>query len=289
MADAPPVRLLYVPYDSAVYDARMGAGPLALERGGAAGRLRERGHDVSEQVLEPASAWHAEVQTAFELQRAVADATDEAHRTGRLPLLLAGNCNATVAVLAGLSRPGRRLGLIWLDAHGDFNTPELTESGFLDGQALAMVVGRCWRAMTGTVGSFTPLPEDRVLLVGARDLDAAERTALEESGVGWLPPARARDDGAVAAALDDLAGRVDAVHVHVDLDVHYPDAVAPANQFAAADGLLADDVQRIVRQAADRMPVVAATLAAFDPACDDTGRMRETALDLLDLLAAVGT
>jgi arginase len=291
MADAapPPVRLLYAPYDSAVFDARMGAGPLTLVRGGAARRLRERGHDVSEQALEPTSAWRAELQTAFELQRVIAEATGDARRAGRLPLLLAGNCNTTLGVLAGLAQPGRRLGLIWLDAHGDFNTPELTETGFLDGQGLAMIVGRCWRTMTATVGDFSPLPEDQVLLVGARDLDSAERAALEGSAVRWLPPGPARDLDAAAAALDDLASRVDAVHVHVDLDVHDPDAVAPANGFAARDGLLADDVQRIVRQAADRMPVVSATLAAYDPAYDDTGRMRETALDLLELLAAVGT
>jgi arginase len=172
---------------------------------------------------------------------------------------------------------------------GDFNTPELTRTGFLDGQGLAMIVGRCRRTMTATVGQFRPLAEDQVLLVGARNQAPAERAALDASGIRWLPQAPARDADAVAAALDDLAGRVDAVHVHVDLDVHDPDAVAPANGFAARDGLLADDVQRLVRQAADRMPIVAATLAAYDPAYDDTGRMRETALDLLELLAAVGT
>jgi hypothetical protein len=74
-AAAPPVRLLYAPYDSAVFDARMGAGPLTLARGAAARRLRERGHEVSEQVHEPTSAWRAELQTAFELQRVIAEAT----------------------------------------------------------------------------------------------------------------------------------------------------------------------------------------------------------------------
>ncbi|WP_448640480.1 arginase family protein [Geodermatophilus sp. URMC 63] len=286
---APPVQLLYVPYDSGVRDARMGAGPLALARAGAAPVLRERGHDVDEQVLEPTSAWRAETRTAFELHRVVAGAVREARGSGRLPLVLAGNCNTTLGVLAGLSRSGRRVGLVWLDAHGDLNTPETTSTGFLDGQGLAMVLGWCWRTATSGVEGFEPLPEEHVVLVGARDLDAAEEAALRASGVRWLPPDDARDGDAVAAALDDLATRVDALHLHVDLDVHDPDAVAPANEYAALDGLLAADVLRLVGQAAERLPVLSATLAAYDPAHDRDGRVQRAALDLLAHLAAAGT
>ena len=285
----PPVRLLYVPFDSGVRDARMGAGPLALARAGAAERLRRPGHDVDEQVLEPTSTWRAEAQTAFELHRVVADAVRGARSSGRLPLLLAGNCNTTLGVLAGLAEPGRRLGLVWLDAHGDLNTPETTSTGFLDGQGLAMVLGWCWRAATSGVGGWAPLPERQALLVGARDLDAAEEAALRVSDVRWLPPDRARDAGAVAAALDELATRVDVLHLHVDLDVHDPDAVAPANGYAAGDGLLAADVLRLVDLAGERLPVVSATLASWDPAHDRDGRMQDTALDLLARLAVVGT
>ncbi|WP_100499648.1 arginase family protein [Geodermatophilus chilensis] len=285
----PPVRLLYVPFDSGVRDARMGAGPLALARAGAAERLRRRGHEVDEQVLEPASDWRAEAQTAFELHAVVADAVRGARRAGRLPLLLAGNCNTTLGVLAGLAEPGRRVGLVWLDAHGDLNTPETTSTGFLDGQGLAMVLGWCWRTATSRVEGFEPLPERQTLLVGARDLGAAEEAALRASDVRWLPPDLARDAGAVAAALDELATRADVVHLHVDLDVHDPDAVAPANGYAVGDGLLAADVLRLVEQAAERLPVVSATLASWDPAHDRDGRVQEAALELLARLVAVGT
>ena len=283
-----PVRVLYVPYDSGVRDARMGAGPLALARAGAAHRLRDLGHEVDERVLEPTSPWRAEAQTAFELHGVVAEAVRAARRGSRLPLLLAGNCNTTVGVLAGLAQPGRRLGLVWLDAHGDLNTPETTTTGFLDGQGLAMVLGWCWRAATSGVDGFTPLPERQALLVGARDLGAAEEAALRASDVRWLPPDHARDAGAVAAALDGLAARADVVHLHVDLDVHDPDAVAPANGYSVGNGLLAADVLRLVEQAAERLPVVSATLASYDPAHDRAGRMQKAALDLLARLAAVG-
>lgn len=284
------VRLLEVPYDSGAFDARMGAGPLALIRAGAVQRLRDRGHDVHEQLIGPSSPpeWRAELVTAFELHHAIADAVVAAGAARQVPLLLSGNCNATIGVLAGVTAPGLRLGLVWLDAHGDFNTPDIDTSGFLDGHGLAMAVGRCWQTLTSAVPGFTPLPERHVLLVGARSLDDAEQRALEGSQVTWLRPDQARDPDAVDAALGALVGAVDAVHFHVDLDVHDP-SIAPANSYAAPDGLLAGDVERIVRRTGDRLPIVSATLASYDPALDSAGRMRDTALDLLDLLAGLAT
>lgn len=131
-------------------------------RSGAIDILRSQGHPVEHQQLEPTSEWRAELRTAFELQRQVAVAASDAHRRRQIPMLLSGNCNATIGLLAGLAESHRRVGLVWFDAHGDFNTPETDPFGFLDGQALAMAVGRCWRALTRTVPGFAPLPERRV-------------------------------------------------------------------------------------------------------------------------------
>ncbi len=284
----PPVRLLLVPYDSGTFDARMGAGPLWLVRGGVVERLSERGHAVQEHLIEPSSSWRAELRTAVELHRGIAAAVVEARRSGQVPLMLSGNCNATLGMVAGLAGAGRRIGLVWLDAHGDFNTPDLDPSGFLDGHGLAMVVGRCWRPLTSTVPGFAPLPEQQVVLVGTRSLDDAEASALRRSAVTWLPPAQARDRDAVGAALEALAETADVVHLHVDLDVHDP-SIAPANSYAVPDGLSAGDVEMIVRRTTERLPLVSATLASYDPTYDPAGRMRETALTLVDLVASVAT
>jgi arginase len=133
VVDALPVRLLEVPYDSGHRDVRMGAGPLALAAAGAAARLRDEGHEVHERLIE-ASSWRAEVVTAFELQRLVADEAAAARADCQVPILLSGNCNTTVGMLAGLAAANRRTGVVWFDAHGDFNTPDIDEGGFLDGQ-----------------------------------------------------------------------------------------------------------------------------------------------------------
>ena len=83
----------------------------------------------------------------------------------------------------------------------------------------------------------------------------AEEAALRRSEITWLAPAQARDPGAITAALQVLAGQADVVHFHVDLDVYDP-SIAPANSYAAPDGLLAHDVRRIVCQTAGHLPVV---------------------------------
>jgi arginase len=177
---------------------------------------------------------------------------------------------------------------VWLDAHGDFNTPQSDAHGFLDGHGMAMAVGRSWHASTSSVPGFIPVPEQRVVLIGARSLDEEEEPMLRQSSITWLPPAQARDPEVVDLALQALTAEADAVHVHVDLDVHDP-SIAPANGYAAPDGLSADDVARIVSQTAAVLPVVSATLASYDPAYDPVGRMRETALNLLLLIASIAT
>jgi arginase len=284
---SPPIRLLLVPYDSGRREERMGAGPLALRRAGAAHTLRGAGYDVDERIVEATSHWRAELATGFELQRLAAAEVADARTAGRLPLVLSGNCNTTVGVLGGMAEPGRRLGLVWFDAHGDFNTPETDPVGFLDGHGLAMAAGRCWRPLTSKVPGFTPLPEERVVLVGARSFDEAEEAALRDSSVTLLSPEQAREEHRVARTVEALARHADQVHVHVDLDVHDP-SIAPANGYAAPDGMSAGEVRAVIRRVGARLPIRSATLAAYDPSYDVAHRMERTALDLLVVLAEQG-
>src|SRR4051812_10556538 len=112
--------LLLVPYDSGQRSVRMGAGPQHLCDSGLTDHLTRSGHTVAVQMIEPeAQNWRAEVQTSFELMRAVAKNVRAARAAKRFPVVLSGNCNAAIGVIAGL---GSRTGVVWLDAHGDFNT-----------------------------------------------------------------------------------------------------------------------------------------------------------------------
>ena len=274
------VRMVVVPYDSGHRDVRMGAGPLHLARAGAADRLRVGGQQVTEEVVEAAAGWRSEVATGFELMARTADRCREAVGRGEVPVVLAGNCGITVGVVAGVGAGGRRVGVLWLDAHGDFTTPDTTTSGFLDGMGLSVLTGRCWRRLAAGVPGHRPVPERAVLLIGARDLSAEEEADLAASAVGrpGMPD--------MAAAVDRLAATVDVVHLHVDLDVHDP-SIAPANGYAAPGGLSAADVRQVARTVAGRVPIASVTLAAYDPSHDRDDRMRDTALDLLTDLSGL--
>ena len=281
------ITLIPVPYDTARHGERMGAGPGHLLRSGAVDRLAEAGHCVHvEEVLLDDRRMPAEIAAAFELQRGVAAAVQRAASSNSFPIVLSGNCNmAALGMLAGLAK--HDIGVCWLDAHGDFNTPETTVGGFLDGMALAMATGRCWREMLAGLTSFTPVAEENVLLLGARDLDRLEASLLAESGVHVISPS---DVGKRAPqAIERLCQRVGDVYLHIDLDVLDPTAHGRANQFAVGDGLTVDDVTSLIDLLAAHCRLRGAALTAYDPTCDIDGRVCRTALGLLTVLAdAVG-
>ncbi len=145
-----------------------------------------------------------------------------AHRA-RAPLIFAEDCVSALGAMKGLA--GHDPVVLWLDAHGDFNTPATTPSGFLGGMPLAMLVGRGdMRLMQGL--DLAPIPEEDVVITDARNLDPEEAAALRASAVTHL-----RDFDALMAFL--LTGRP--LYVHVDIDVVDP-AEMPAVGYPAPGG-----------------------------------------------------
>lgn len=250
------IQMLVAPYDSGVEDSRMGSGPLALHLP-AERCLRSAGHHVESRRIDPAPNWHPEIESAFQIQGAVSHEVRAALQRDAFPLLLSGNCNATLGTVAGLTSLPGRVGLIWFDALADFKTPETTKTGFLDGQGLTMIVGRCWTQVTMSVPGFSPVPESDVVLIGARDIGTLEERALRDSRITRLPPSAARSDTTLIAAVAALARSVDVVHVHIDLDVLDPIRVAPrellcgSRRDASERGVLRGDHHR--RPHSDRL------------------------------------
>ncbi len=266
------IRLLLVPYDSGQRNVRMGAGPDHLCTAGLKEHLVAQGHTIDAQSIEPASMnWRAEVQTSFELMRSVAEHVRAARSESRFPLVLSGNCLSAVGVIAGLG-PGT--GVLWIDAHGDFNTPQTTMSGFLDGMTLATATGRCWSELARSIEGFEPVPEKAVIMLGVRDLDPGEASALAGSEVTRLSVEAAKTG--LAAALQTVAPMVEKFYVHLDLDSLDP-SVGRANGYSARGGFLADDVQTVLATIAKEVPVAAVTIASYDPAYDTDGAVCATA------------
>ena len=226
----------------------------------------------------PAASWRDNDLVASAVRRATA--------AGQLPIVLAGSCDAAVGVLAGFEHA--RCGVVWLDAHGDFNTPESSVSGFLPGMSLATVVGHCHAERWAQIGEATPIAEEATVLLGVRDLSpAAERERLEASAVeaiAWRDGEAQRDP---VAALDALADRVDEVYLHIDLDGYDPEVAPGVVDDPVPGGLSLGAGEAIVRAVLERFRVRAATLATYVPARDPDGRTLDLQVRLVELLADV--
>jgi arginase len=276
------IQLLAVPYDSGNLRARMGAGPEALLAAGLERALRENGHRVHTKVAELApDSWHSEIQTSFELMRMLSVGVREAREAGHLPIVLAGNCNTAVGTLAGLG-PG--VGVTWFDAHGDFNTPDTTTSGFLDGTAVAILTGRCWKQLSVSIPGFQPIADETVCLVGTRDLDPLESRLLEESNVDVIAPGRIQSE--LPRTLNAIGQHADSMYVHLDLDVLDPD-VAAANKLSVRGGLTIEDVEYALSLIARDFRIAGVTLSAYDPDVDTDGAAAAAAIRLISTAAAL--
>jgi arginase len=290
MEESSKVNVIAVPYDSGHRGLRMGAGPEHLLNNGLGEALRSAGLGPSFSTVRPEGDPPAEVATAFEIAGLVSARVREAASEGGFPLVLSGNCNASVGTLAGAGPEG--IGIVWFDAHPDFNTPETTTTGFTDGMGLAVAVGHCWKTMAGAVPGFGPVPEANVVLAGTRDAQPAENERLAASDVAVVDADRLGRAGlpALTAALDDMRSRgVDRVYVHLDLDVLDAGTVGRANGFAPEGGLGAEELLAALGMVRDRFDVAAAGIASYDPSFDADGRVLRTALACAPMLAHPST
>jgi arginase len=256
-------RYFALPYDSGYERQRMGNGPARI--------ARELGIETEEILSE--RQFRTEASTAFELYRKLADEVHEAVALGDFPVVLSGNCGAAIGTAAGVGCDD--LAAVWFDAHGDYNTPDTTDSGFLDGMAMAVLNGRCWKALAASIPRFAPLVPARTMHVGARDYSPGERDALLYDGVWLVEPLHLKET-TVAPMFDAMHAGAGRILVHLDLDVIDP-KYGVANGYACAGGLSPDDVVRVIDIAAKRFQIAALVLASYDPSVDREGRIAEIA------------
>jgi arginase len=149
------------------------------------------------------------------LYGAVADAVAGPASRGERPVVLSGDCTTALGTVAGLQRAGSVAGIVWFDAHGDVQTLETTASGYIGGLPLRMLVGYRPELIAARLG-LRPVPEQQVLLVGARDLDPPEISYLDSAQMR-----RAEVGGLDRAVLPDGP-----LYLHIDLDVINPAQLA---------------------------------------------------------------
>ena len=223
------------------------------------------------------SSWSEDLQSARGCLLEAGGQVEDALLAGRLPLLVASDCALALTTLPSVARLRPDAKILWLDAHGDFNTPETTTSRYLGGMALS---GACGAWETGFAGT---MPPERVVLAGVRDLEEPERRLLEDSAVT-----------VIGASLETLVFTQNAldrapVFIHLDLDVldpgDYP-AWIPADGGLSTDKLL-DLLEAVVDESELVGLEITTTQRSTDPL--KTQVAASTALHALyPLLEAIG-
>jgi arginase len=208
-------------------------------------------------------------------------------REGALPVGLLANCSAIMGMLGGLQHSGPsarplRVGLVFIDAHGDFNTPETTLSGMLGGMPVAISAGLCLTRLRVKSGLDPSLPERHIVLAGARDVDPLEQDLLDRSAVERLSVADIRTRSPnVAAQMKRLAELTDVIYVHVDMDVLDPAEVS-GHPLTVPDGPTSLELGAALTEMF-RNPKAAAFGVASTPSGDHDrdGKSRQAAYNLI--------
>ncbi|HET6450666.1 MAG TPA: arginase family protein [Spirochaetia bacterium] len=279
------VCFISVPFDLGRYNSGHGLGPRKLMSSGLDRLLSEAGHTVDSKTVVCNDADSlTDIQTTFALNGLLSETVASVAESGTFPIVLAGNCITTAGAISGLHRES--LGMLWLDAHADFNTPDSSTSGYLDGMALSVACGNCWKSLAARDPRYRPVAENNVALVGARDVDRGEAELLAGSRVRRVSRDQLRKEG--FRLPREAAPEAEELFIHLDADVLDLD-IGRANSFAVAGGLSENDVVSLLGWAVSSYRVVGAAVTAYSPVHDETGAIRQSLVRIvLSLVNAVG-
>jgi arginase len=270
-------------------------GPSAIRIGGLAARLTELGFrvldegDLAIRNMEALPIGQPRARYLKEITRActrLCTRVEQVMKLGHFPLVLGGDHSIAVGTIAGVSAYYRsrkkRLGLLWIDAHGDINTPETSPSGNVHGMPLAAVLGLGPAELSRVGGTHRKVEPDRVALVGLRSVDAGERKHLQELGVNVFTMADIDRFGihrVMKKALACVTRGTDVVHVSFDLDSVDP-SLAPGVGTPVKGGLDYREAHLIMETIADAGIMTSFEIVEVNPILDNRNASAEFAVEL---------
>lgn len=287
------IRIIGVPMDLGQDRRGVDMGPSAIRYAGLQERLRRLGHNVEDAgniavpVPEESKDEHGSglkhLLVVAEVNSVVSELVVTARQAGEFPVVLGGDHSISAGSAAGARRASQgRIGLLWIDAHGDYNTPATTPSGNLHGMPLGALLGNEPAEMVAYGEAPAIQPED-VVLIGVRSLDAGEREALQKNYV-TVYTMREIDELGIAnvtkrvqSSFDDAG--ISNLHVSFDMDVLDPQ-VAPGVGTPIPGGLTYREAHLLMEMMADDGRTTSLDLVEINPILDVRNRTAEMAVEL---------
>jgi arginase len=264
------ITIIGVPYDLDQPYTGKGNAPDALLDAGLAPRLGDLGYTtILAEMIDLPDSDDSKLARIGRLMANVGYEVARSRAAGFLPLILGGDCMVALGAVSGLLDPPNTA-VAWIDAHGDFNTPETTVSGSLGGMPLACIVGRGLADLREQCRLAIPVSEHNVALIGVRDLDPAEEQLLVDSSVTMVRGAELGDSAALDRALQAL-GSPPQLYLHIDIDVLDP-VEAPGVDYPATGGLRLAELAQIIERIVGLGNLAALSLTAVNPDKDSDAR-----------------
>jgi arginase len=288
--------VLGVPLDMGASRRGVDMGPSAMRVAGLEARLEALGHHVidggnvegdiaeTQNVGETNARYLKQIaDTCTRTSKAVCKTLED----GMTPLVLGGDHSIAVGTVSGVSefyrRQNQKIGVIWIDAHSDINTPDTSPSGNVHGMPLAALLGLGPDLLTN-IGGFAPkIAPENTVLVGVRDIDAAERANIRRAGLGEVYTMRDIDERGMRAVMEEAlraAGRGTAgYHISLDMDWIDPED-APGVGTPVRGGATYREAHLAMEILADHGRMLSFEIVEVNPVIDEHNRTADLAVDL---------
>ena len=290
------IRVLGVPLDMGASRRGVDMGPSAVRVAGLEARLEALGHRVTDggnirvEIAETQAAGDDKARYLKQIAETclrTAEAVVKTLEEGMTPLVLGGDHSLAAGSISGVSefyrRQGQKIGLLWIDAHSDINTPETSPSGNVHGMPLAALLGLGPESLGNLFGYSPKVSPENTVLIGVRDIDSAERENIRRAGVSEVYTMRDIDERGMRAVMEEAlraAGRGTAgYHVSLDMDWIDPED-APGVGTPVRGGATYREAHLAMEILADHGRLLSFEIVEVNPVIDEHNRTADLAVEL---------
>lgn len=290
MAD---IEIIGVPLDLGADRRGVDMGPSAIRYAGLSEKLRELGHKVHDSgnlitpIAEESKVEYSNAKYLGEVRRVcrtLADSVSSAIKNRNLPLVIGGDHSIAIGTIAGIREAKEKdIGILWLDAHGDYNTPDISPSGNIHGMSLAISAGLGQKWFPSPPWPVRSVDPSKVAIVGTRQLDPEERDNLKRTGVHVFSVAdidRLGMKQVMTQAIKLTSDGTDGVHVSFDMDVVDP-SDAPGVGTPVRGGITYREAHLVMEMISETGIMKSLEVVEVNPILDQQNATAELAVELI--------